>query len=132
MTTPQPSSAPRKVVIVLAATLGLFGCVVLLSGHDHAAPATVGTTLTSSTQLSSKSDKCKTSCGKPCVKSIWGTQCNQKEDCCDPSKAFFTDSEYGQVCHCRDNEATTTDLISKSEICRNQHYSNFWAQLGCS
>merc|ERR1711939_399857 len=104
-TTPQPSSAPRKVVIILAATLGLLGCVVLLSGQDHAAaPATVGTTLTS-TQLSSKSEK-RAECMNPCP---------------------YQPPKFQKICGC-----PTTDLISKSEICRNHRYSNFWKQLGCS
>merc|ERR1711907_258944 len=52
---------------------------------------------------------CKMPCGKPCVKSKFGTKCIKKEDCCDPSKAYFTDSPYGPVCHCRDKAQVVSE-----------------------
>lgn len=70
-----------------------------------------------------ESKPCKMPCGKPCVKSPYGTKCIKKEDCCDPSKAYFTDSPYGQVCHCRDPKQVISEAGPKGckqdTDCRN-------------
>ena len=59
---------------------------------------------------------CKMPCGKPCVNSRFGTKCNVKADCCDPSTAYFTGSEYGPVCHCRDR-APVVHVVSDAAAC---------------
>ena len=39
-----------------------------------------------------------------------------KTDCCDPSKAYLTDSEYGSICHCRDNDAGASAMASAAGL----------------